>query len=119
MILFGSSYFFTEFGPNTTTFVYPAEIFPLQLRTTSHGIAAATGKVGAFVSAFLFPFMLAGIKLQGAEVVVALVSLLGLVVTLFFLPEPMGRSLEEISEEQGTADAHEEARRAPSATRAG
>ena len=28
LVLFGATYFFSEFGPNTTTFVYPAEIFP-------------------------------------------------------------------------------------------
>jgi hypothetical protein len=37
------------FGPNVTTFVYPAEIFPVMVRTTGHGIAAAVGKVGAFI----------------------------------------------------------------------
>jgi nucleotide-binding universal stress UspA family protein len=47
VILFGASYFFTEFGPNMTTFVYPAEIFPVEVRTTGHGISAAAGKLGA------------------------------------------------------------------------
>ena len=28
LIVYGISYFFTEFGPNATTFVYPAELFP-------------------------------------------------------------------------------------------
>jgi MFS family permease len=28
LLLFGASYFFAEIGPNTTTVVYPAEIFP-------------------------------------------------------------------------------------------
>jgi MFS transporter, PHS family, inorganic phosphate transporter len=51
------SYFFTEFGPNVTTFVLPAEIFLVEARTTAHGIAAATGKVGAFIGAFLFPLL--------------------------------------------------------------
>ena len=27
LLLYGVSYFFTEFGPNTTTFIYPAELF--------------------------------------------------------------------------------------------
>jgi len=34
LIVYGISYFFTEFGPNSTTFVYPAEIFPVKARTT-------------------------------------------------------------------------------------
>jgi MFS family permease len=69
VILFGASYFFTEFGPNMTTFVYPAEIFPVEVRTTAHGISAATGKLGAFAGAYLFPDMLASsLGLRGAEV---------------------------------------------------
>jgi MFS family permease len=44
LLLFGATYFFAEFGPNTTTFVYPSEIFPVRVRTTSYGIAAASGK---------------------------------------------------------------------------
>src|SRR5581483_9268981 len=38
LLLYGLSYFFTEFGPNVTTFVLPAEIFPVEARTTAHGI---------------------------------------------------------------------------------
>jgi hypothetical protein len=52
LVLFGATYFFSEFGPNTTTFVYPAEIFPVRVRTTSHGTAAAAGKLGAFVGTY-------------------------------------------------------------------
>jgi PHS family inorganic phosphate transporter-like MFS transporter len=46
MLLYGVSYFFTEFGPNTTTFIYPAELFPVDVRTTGHGISAGAGKAG-------------------------------------------------------------------------
>ena len=35
LLVYGISYFFTEFGPNSTTFVYPAEIFPVKGRTTA------------------------------------------------------------------------------------
>jgi hypothetical protein len=38
LIIYGASYFFTEFGPHATTFVYPAEQFPVEARTTGHGI---------------------------------------------------------------------------------
>ena len=43
LILYGISYFFTEFGPNMTTFIYPAELFPTDVRTTAHGISAGAG----------------------------------------------------------------------------
>jgi PHS family inorganic phosphate transporter-like MFS transporter len=97
VVVYGVSYFFTEFGPNSTTFVYPAELFPVETRTTGHGIASAAGKVGAFIGVFLFPIFMSHGGLQLAEGVAALVSLLGLAVTLFMLPETKGLSLEELS----------------------
>lgn len=42
--------FFQNFGPNTTTFIIPGEIFPTRYRSTAHGISAASGKVGAIVA---------------------------------------------------------------------
>ena len=98
VVFYGISYFFTQFGPNTTTFIYPAEIFPVEVRTTGHGLSAAAGKIGAFAGAYLFPVMLAsssGIRI--AEVVAGLVSLAGLALTAALLPEPNGKSLEELS----------------------
>ncbi|HEX3671683.1 MAG TPA: MFS transporter [Candidatus Cybelea sp.] len=97
ILLYGISYFFAEFGPNTTTFVYPAEIFPARIRTTSHGITATAGKLGAVVGTFAFPLLMAHYGLPGAMGTVAGVAILGLLVTWFLLPEPKGQSLEEIS----------------------
>jgi PHS family inorganic phosphate transporter-like MFS transporter len=97
LIVFAVSYFFTEFGPNSTTFVYPAEIFPVMIRSSAHGIAAALGKVGAFIGAFTFPYILTTFNLPGVTTVSAIISLLGLLLTLYLLPEPNQRTLEEIS----------------------
>ncbi len=97
VLLYGISYFFAEFGPNTTTFVYPAEIFPARLRTTSHGITATSGKIGAFVGTFAFPLLMTKFGLSAAMGTVAVVAIIGLLVTWFLLPEPKGQSLEEIS----------------------
>jgi MFS transporter, PHS family, inorganic phosphate transporter len=100
LILFGISYFFTEFGPNTTTFVYPAEIFPVEVRTTGHGISAGAGKLGAFLGAFLFPdFLASSLGIRGAEVIAGCVAAIGLALTFALLPETKGKSLEELSEE--------------------
>jgi MFS family permease len=97
LIVYGVSYFFTEFGPNSTTFVYPAELFPVETRTTGHGVASAAGKIGGFIGVFLFPIFMSHGGLSLAEGVAALVSLLGLAVTIFMLPETKGLSLEELS----------------------
>ena len=97
LIIYGISYFFTEFGPNATTFVYPAELFPVEGRTTGHGIASAAGKIGGFAGVFTFPPLLAWHGLLSAEMGAAIASVLGLLVTLAMLPETKGRSLEELS----------------------
>jgi PHS family inorganic phosphate transporter-like MFS transporter len=102
LVIYGLSYFFTEFGPNATTFVYPSEIFPVKVRTTGHGIAAAMGKVGGFIGVFTFPFFMNWHGLPAAEGAAAIVSLLGLIVTIFLLPETKGKSLEELSEQPST-----------------
>ena len=97
LTLYALGYFFTEFGPNVTTFVYPAEIFPVSVRSSAHGLAASLGKVGAFAGAFVFPYLLGSVHIAGAMGFAAIVSALGLVLTFVTLPEPKGRSLEEIS----------------------
>lgn len=103
VVVYGISYFFTEFGPNATTFVYPAEIFPVEARTTGHGIAAAMGKLGGFVGVFLFPILLHWHGLLAAELAAAAISILGLLVTLWMLPETKSRSLEDLSLESAAA----------------
>jgi MFS transporter, PHS family, inorganic phosphate transporter len=99
LILYGISYFFTEFGPNMTTFIYPAELFPTEVRTTGHGISAGAGKLGAFIGAFLFPDLLAShLGLRGAMVIAGVVAAVGLILTITTLPETRGKSLEELEE---------------------
>jgi MFS family permease len=94
LMVYGVSYFFTEFGPNTTTFLVPAEAFATNVRGTAHGISAAFGKFGAFAGAFLLPIVLKAVGLSETMGLLALVALLGAGLTIFFLPEMNQRSLE-------------------------
>ncbi|KAA6456886.1 MFS transporter [Acidobacteria bacterium AB60] len=102
LLIFGLSFFFTEFGPNATTFVYPSEIFPVRVRTTAHGVAAALGKLGGFLGVFLFPYLMHWKGLFAAESAAGLASAAGFILTVFTLPEPKGKSLEELSQEPST-----------------
>jgi PHS family inorganic phosphate transporter-like MFS transporter len=103
LAIFGVSYFFIEFGPNTTTFVLPSEVFPVSMRTTGHGIAAGIGKLGAFIGVFLVPQLQKDIGLRGLLVVAGVAAILGYLLTMV-LPEPARRTLEEVS---GEDDGHE------------
>lgn len=98
LAIFGLSYLFIEFGPNTTTFVLPSEVFPVSMRTTGHGIAAGIGKLGAFIGVFVVPHLQNSIGLRGMLGVAAGAAGLGYLLTIV-LPEPARRTLEEVSGE--------------------
>lgn len=51
-IVYGLTYFFANFGPNSTTFLMPSEAFPTRIRSTAHGISAACGKLGATAGSY-------------------------------------------------------------------
>lgn len=111
VVIYSLTFFFANFGPNATTFVVPAEIFPARLRSTCHGISAASGKMGAIVGAFGFLYLAqnkdpakadagypAGIGVKNSLILLGVVNLLGLLCT-FLVPESKGKSLEEMSGE--------------------
>ena len=96
LLVYGVSYFFTEFGPNMTTFVLPSELYPVNMRTTGHGISAGIGKLGAFIGVFLFPVLQTSLGLRGTLLLTAGVSVAGLRAYLR-AAQPAGRSLEDIA----------------------
>jgi PHS family inorganic phosphate transporter-like MFS transporter len=100
LVLFGISYFFVEFGPNETTFLFPAEIFPSRIRGAGDGFSAAAGKLGAFLGALAVPHLLEMVHLQGVMAIMAGVSLIGALLTLATLPEPNQMSLEAASKDE-------------------
>ncbi|KAK9281184.1 hypothetical protein L1049_004079 [Liquidambar formosana] len=109
--MYSLTFFFANFGPNATTFVVPAEIFPARFRSTCHGISAAAGKAGAMVGAFGFLYLAqnqdkskadagypAGIGVRNSLLLLGGVNFLGMLFT-FLVPESKGKSLEEMSGE--------------------
>ncbi|KAG0352808.1 phosphate:H+ symporter [Gamsiella multidivaricata] len=110
VFLFAATQFFQNFGPNSTTFVIPGEVFPTRYRSTGHGIAAGSGKLGAIIAQVGF----SQLKDRGGSnafipqllQIFALFMLIGLLVT-FLIPETRGKTLEELSNENDYAtDSH-------------
>jgi PHS family inorganic phosphate transporter-like MFS transporter len=111
LALYAFAFFFANFGPNLTTTIIAAELFPARFRTTCFGIAAAAGKAGAIVGTFGFlyasqsnvpgqqdPGYPNGIGLRSSLLILAAVNTLGFFFT-FLVPETKQRSLEDISGE--------------------
>jgi MFS transporter, PHS family, inorganic phosphate transporter len=105
-LFYALTFFFANFGPNSTTFVLPAELFPTRVRSTCHAISAASGKAGAIVAAFgVQSLTLKGDvgHIKKALIILSVTNILGFFFT-FLVPETMGRSLEEISGEDGNVE---------------
>ncbi|KAI0117224.1 phosphate permease [Daldinia grandis] len=102
--------FFFNFGPNMTTFIVPGEVFPTRYRSTSHGISAASGKIGSIIGQGAISIL----RTHGATKdhpdpwmdhvleIYALFMLLGIFTTVF-IPETKRKTLEELSGEDQPA----------------
>ncbi|OVA08703.1 General substrate transporter [Macleaya cordata] len=108
LILYGLTFFFSNFGPNTTTFIVPAELFPARFRSTCHGISGAAGKMGAIIGSVGFLWACdskdkskveysyhKGIGTTSVLVILGGICVLGMILTYLFTRETNGRSLEE------------------------
>lgn len=91
-------YFATNLGPNSMTYLLAGEVFPTKIRGKGAGFAASFAKVGAVLTAFLFPVLLEEIGTTAMLYGLVAASLLGAVVTLLFGIETKGLSLEKIGD---------------------
>jgi PHS family inorganic phosphate transporter-like MFS transporter len=95
-LVFGVSSFALDFGPNAGTMVFAAESFPVSVRSTGHGLSAGIAKIGAYIGALYAPVLLAHIGLRHTELIAGLFYLGGIGFTML-LPEPAGRSLDDLA----------------------
>jgi PHS family inorganic phosphate transporter-like MFS transporter len=107
LILYVLAQFFFNFGPNATTFITPAEIFPTRVRSTGHGFSAGMGKLGAVLAQIFFaPMIKRGAThenptpwIHGVMQIFALFMFLGML-TSFLVPESKRESLEKLAGEK-------------------
>ncbi|MCF7791980.1 MAG: MFS transporter [Victivallales bacterium] len=89
--------FLMNMGPNATTFILPAELFPTKLRATAHGFSAAFAKLGAVVGILFLPILIDKLGIFYSMLIIACFTFLGFLITVIFKFETMGKSLEELS----------------------
>ena len=88
--------FMTNVGPNAQTYLLAGEVFPTRIRGKGAGFAAAFAKMGAVLTAFLFPVLLADLGIEILLGILVGTSLLGAWITWQFRIETAGVNLEEI-----------------------
>jgi len=91
--------FMTNMGPNAMTYLLAGEVFPTKIRGAGAGFAASFAKMGAVLTAFLFPILLKDIGTQSLLLLLVGASLLGAVITWCFRIETNGISMEKIGTE--------------------
>ncbi|KAK6853275.1 hypothetical protein PG995_010087 [Apiospora arundinis] len=114
LALYVIAQFFFNWGPNTTTFIVPAECFPTRYRSSGHGLSAAMGKIGAIIAQVISLPLLnkdSPVDCKGSQCspwldrlmqIFALFMLCGTFVS-FLIPETKGLTLEELAGEQPTS----------------
>jgi MFS transporter, putative metabolite transport protein len=101
VLLFGGFMLFsfmTNIGPNAMTYLIAGEVFPTSIRGTGAGFAASFGKVGAVLTAFLFPILLKDIGTDLLLLILVGTSLVGALVTWWYAIETKGINLEKLGE---------------------
>src|SRR5262249_57602665 len=73
--------FMTNIGPNAMTYLIAGDVFPISIRGTGAGFAASFAKIGAVLTAFLFPILLKDIGTGLLLLILVGTSLAGALVT--------------------------------------
>lgn len=99
MLLFGLYSLLITAGPSTVAGagILGVELSPTRIRTIGQSITVVGGRIGASISAFLFPLLFGVLGETGVIGLLAGVSILGAICTMVVIPETAGRSLEDIN----------------------
>jgi len=95
LFVYALTFFFSNFGPNTTTFMLPSMTFSPGCRSTMNGICAACGKGGALVGSMVFQPASVAFGNDTVMMICAGVSVFSLGITLLVLPSEVETENEE------------------------
>ncbi|GAA1954691.1 MFS transporter [Amycolatopsis minnesotensis] len=74
--------------------VYPAELFPTDLRSSGVGLLNGLSRIGSAIGTFLLPLSLDGIGFSPTMLVLTLVLVAGLISSILWAPETKNASLD-------------------------
>lgn len=82
------------------TNIYPAEVFPTEIRAIGTGFAVSVSRIGAALGTFLLPWSMANLGTATTMLIAAVIAGTGAALSQRLAPETKGKSLTEAS--QGT-----------------
>ncbi len=90
-VLYYATTFWGQWGPNSTTYAFAAEVYPTHIRAVANGLSGGCGKLGALVGAIAFSL----VDSRVAFCICTGCGFVGLIVTLLFLPDVTRMGLDE------------------------
>lgn len=94
LILFCAFSFFNAMY-TTLTQIYPAEVFPTEIRGIGTGFSAAVSRIGAGFGTFLLPWSMTNLGTSTTMLIAAGVAAVGAGLSQWLAPETKGKSLSE------------------------
>ncbi|NIF20381.1 MFS transporter [Candidatus Pantoea multigeneris] len=94
LVLFGAYAVFIG-GAQVLELVYPNELFPTEVRAFAVGMGSSLSRIGSAAGTWLVPFSLASLGIGNTMYAAAIVSLIGLLASLWLAPETKGMTLEQ------------------------
>jgi MFS transporter, putative metabolite transport protein len=95
--LFFSLFALFSAASSVLQWIYPAELFPTEVRATGLGVATSVSRVSAAIGTFLVPLAIAHLGIRALIAAMAGLSLAGWLVAVRCAPETKGLSLSEAS----------------------
>lgn len=91
LFLFGHSS-----GPGTQGKTIAALSFPTDLRSQATGFVESVSRIGSIVGTFIFPIILATVGLTNTMLILAIIPLIGLMITFVIKWEAVGKNVENV-----------------------
>nr|WP_207789300.1 MFS transporter [Neobacillus terrae] len=100
-IVIFSIFTFVMSAASNLTLVYPAELFPTEIRGTGVGVVTAISRVGSAIGTFLLPVSVNSFGLVPSMIGMSIVLLIGTIVSIAWAPETKSLALNEASNPVG------------------
>eukprot|EP01135_Chromosphaera_perkinsii_P009006 Nk52_evm24s1569 gene=Nk52_evmTU24s1569 len=100
LIIYGVALSFDSFGPGMSTYVIAGEIFPSRVKATCAGMSAASGKVGAIIGTYGFPYFQDSAGLSTVLIFAGGLCIFAFFFTWFMTPNYNSETLKELEENE-------------------